>query len=74
MDDHLAFGVKVFDPMVREVLVENQMMDFNDFLDEIDIIVIMVSHSHIKDNIEYLKDKLILDTKNICYIEGVYKL
>ncbi|MNO51276.1 UDP-N-acetyl-D-glucosamine 6-dehydrogenase [compost metagenome] len=74
MDDHLAFGVKVFDPMVREVLVENQVMDFNDFLDEIDILVIMVSHSHIKDNIDYLKDKLILDTKNICYFEGVYKL
>lgn len=74
MDEHLAFGVKVFDPMLKEVVVENQIMDFNDFLNEIDILVIMVSHSHIKDNMDNLKTKLILDTKNVCYFEGVYKL
>ncbi|QUL53899.1 nucleotide sugar dehydrogenase [Paenibacillus tritici] len=74
MDEHLAFGIKVFDPMIKKVVVENQEIDFGKFLSEIDILVIMVSHSHIKDNMHDLKDKLILDTKNVCHFEGVYKL
>jgi UDP-N-acetyl-D-mannosaminuronic acid dehydrogenase len=74
MDEHLAFGVKVFDPFVKERIVEHQFMNFEDFLNEIDIIVVMVGHDHIKRNMELLKDKLVLDTKNICTFEGVYKL
>lgn len=49
-------------------------MNFEDFLNEIEILVIMVGHDHIKENIELIKDKLILDTKNICIVEGPYKL
>lgn len=74
MDEHLAFGVKVFDPLVKERIVENQFMDFTDFLKEIDILVVMVGHDHIKDNMNLIKDKHILDTKNVLSISGVYKL
>ncbi|HCS76096.1 MAG TPA: nucleotide sugar dehydrogenase [Clostridiales bacterium] len=74
MDEHLAFGVKVFDPFVKERIVEHQFMNFEDFLNEIVILVIMVGHDHIKDNMELIKDKLILDTKNICTFDSAYKL
>ena len=74
MDEHLAFGVKVYDPYIKERIVEHQFMNFKDFLNEIEIIVIMVGHDHIKENIELIKDKYILDTKNICSFEGTYKL
>jgi UDP-N-acetyl-D-mannosaminuronic acid dehydrogenase len=74
MDEHLAFGVKVFDPHVKERIVDHQFMNFEDFLNEIEILVIMVGHSHIKENIEILKDKLILDTKNISGVSDAYKL
>lgn len=74
MDEHLAFGVKVFDPFVKKRIVEHQFMNFDDFVNEIEILVIMVGHDHIKENMNLIKDKLILDTKNICYFEGVYKL
>ena len=74
MDEHLAFGVKVFDPFVKERIVDHQYVNFEDFLNEIKILVIMVGHDHIKNNMMYLKDKLILDTKNICDFSGVYKL
>ncbi|MGB4367883.1 MAG: nucleotide sugar dehydrogenase [Caldicoprobacterales bacterium] len=74
MDEHLAFGVKVFDPHVKTRIVEHQFMDFEDFLNEIEILVIMVGHDHIKENMELIKDKLILDTRNICDFDGVYKL
>lgn len=74
MDEHLAFGVKVFDPFVKEMIVDNQFMKFEDFLNEIEVLVILVGHTHIKENIELIKNKLILDTKNIYRYENVYKL
>jgi len=74
MDEHLAFGVKVFDPFAKERIVDHQYMNFDDFINEIEILVIMVGHDHIKNNMDLIKDKLILDTKNICAFDGVYKL
>lgn len=74
MDEHLAFGVKVYDPFIKERMVEHQYMNFEDFLNEIEILVIITAHDHIKKNMEKISGKLILDTKNICDFEGVYKL
>ncbi len=74
MDEHLALGVKIYDPFVKTRIVDHQFMNFEDFLNEIEILVIMVGHDHIKNNMELIKDKLILDTKNICVFDGAYKL
>lgn len=74
MDEHLAFGVKVFDPHIKHRIVEHQFMNFEDFLNEIEILVIITAHDHIKENISLIQNKLILDTKNVCHFEGVYKL
>lgn len=74
MDEHLAFGVKVYDPFIKERIVDHQFMNFEDFLNEIEILVIITAHDHIKNNLDLIKDKLILDTKNICDFKGVYKL
>ncbi len=74
MDEHLAFGVKVYDPFIKERIVDHQYLSFEDFLNEIEILVIITAHDHIKKNVEMIKDKIILDTKNICNFDGVYKL
>jgi UDP-N-acetyl-D-mannosaminuronic acid dehydrogenase len=74
MDEHLAFGVKVYDPFIKNRIVDNQFMNFEEFLKEIEVLVIMVGHDHIKNNMELIKDKIIFDTKNICNFDGVYKL
>lgn len=74
MDENLAFGVKVYDPFIKERIVNHQFMNFQDFLNEIEVLVIITAHDHIKSNLDLVKDKLILDTKNICHYEGVYKL
>lgn len=74
MDEHLAFGVKVYDPFVKTRIVDHQFMNFEDFINEIEIVIIMVGHDHIKENMDLIKDKLVLDTKNICDFNGVYKL
>jgi len=71
---HLANGLKVYDPFITQDVVENQYHDFDSFLADVDLIVLMVKHSEIKNNIEKLKDKVILDCHNIINIEGVYHI
>jgi UDP-N-acetyl-D-mannosaminuronic acid dehydrogenase len=74
MQKHLAFGIKVYDPLISKQIVENQYFDFDFFLNDIEIFVIMVAHTHIKQNFDRLKEKFVLDTKNICPFENTYKL
>ena len=71
---HLASGLKVYDPMIERDVVDNQYHDFNKFVNEIDLIVIMVKHDHIKENIDMIKNKIILDCCNIVKFEGVYHI
>lgn len=74
MHKHLATGLKVYDPYVKTVIVENQYSNFDKFLAEVDFVVIMVGHDEIKNELDKLEKKVVLDTKNICDIEGTYKL
>lgn len=75
MERHLSGNlVKVYDPFVKEDIVPNQVHDLGMFLDGIDLIVLLVGHSEIVDRIEQLKGKVILDTRNICHLEGTYRL
>lgn len=71
---HLAEPLKVFDPWVEKDVVENQYHDFDKFLEDVDMVILMVKHKHILDNMDKLKGKVIYDTVNICNLEGVYKL
>ena len=50
------------------------MHDLEEFLEEIDLIVILVAHDEIKKNMEKLKGKIILDTRKICDLEGTYRI
>ncbi|MBQ4284442.1 MAG: nucleotide sugar dehydrogenase [Lachnospira sp.] len=74
MKKHLASGVKVYDPYVKNDIVDNQYHDFDEFLNNVEIVAIMVGHDEIKAEQEKLKSKIILDTRNVCGLEGCYKL
>ena len=71
---HLGSPLKVYDPFIKEDIVKNQYHDFDEFLADVDFVVIMVGHNEIKENMEKLNNKLVLDTRNICDLTGVYKL
>ena len=71
---HLATGLKVYDPFITKDVVDNQYHDLDEFLSEVDMIVIMVKHSEIKNNVEKLKDKVVLDCHNIIDLPGVYHI
>ncbi len=75
MEKHLCGNlVKVYDPMVKKDLVPNQYHDFDAFLNDVDLVVILVGHDEIKENMDKLKGKIVFDTRNICNLDGVYKL
>lgn len=71
---HLASPLKVYDPLIEKDIVTNQYHNFDEFIDEIDLVVIMVKHEHIKHNWDKLRGKIILDCHNICPIEGTYHI
>lgn len=72
---HLAPGLKVYDPLIEKDIVDNQYHDFDKFLDDVDMVVIMVGHNQIRENLDKLKGKVIFDTRRVCNgAEGVYQL
>lgn len=74
MERHLASGVKVYDPYVKRDVCENQYHDFDAFLNDVDMVVLLVGHDEIRANMEKLKGKIVLDTRNICHLDGTYRL
>ena len=74
VERHLASGIKVYDPWVQKDLVAHQYHVFDAFLSEIDLVVIMVGHSELLENMDKIKNKFILDTRKVCDIEGTYRL
>lgn len=71
---HLATGLKVYDPFIVKNVVNNQYHDLDKFLNDVDMIVIMVKHNEIKENVEKLKGKVVLDCHNIIDLPGVYHI
>lgn len=71
---HLAEPLKVYDPFINHELAKNQYYDLDEFLDSVDMVVIMVGHNEIKENQDKLKGKIVLDTRNVCNETDTYKL
>ena len=63
--ENLASPLKVYDPMVKNDIVDNQYHNLDKFLADVDFIIIMVAHDEIIQNLDLLKGKLVLDTRNI---------
>lgn len=74
MRRHLARGVKVYDPYVKRDLVENQYHDFELFLNDVDLVVVMVAHSELREHTDALRNKLVLDTRHVSGLESAYHL
>ena len=62
---HLAAPLKVYDPFISEDIVENQYHDFDKFLDDVDLVVVMVGHNQLRENLGKLDGKIVLDTRKV---------
>lgn len=71
---HLAAGLKAYDPFIGEDIVDNQYHSLDSFLADVDMVVIMVKHTEIRDNIQKLAGKIVLDCQNIIDLPGVYHI
>lgn len=71
---HLGQPLKVYDPWIEKDLVKNQYHDLDEFLKGIDLVVVMVKHNEIRENVEKLKDKVVLDFHNIIDLPDVYHI
>ena len=71
---HLAVGLKVYDPFIVSDIVANQYHNLDDFLEDIDMVVIMVKHNEIREQMDKLQGKIVLDTQNICGSGRIYHL
>ena len=60
----LGHTPKCYDPMLKTKLISSQYEDLQDFLNDTDLVVVMVSHSHLKQNQELLNEKIVFDTKH----------
>lgn len=71
---HLATGLKVYDPFIENDVVKNQYHNLDEFLAAVDFVVIMVKHNEIKEHMDKLAGKVVLDCHNICNLPGVYHI
>ena len=71
---HLASPLKVYDPFITTDIVANQYHDLDKFLADTDLVVIMVNHNEIKENMDKLKGKIVLDTRKVCDLPSTYRL
>lgn len=73
-EKHLGYPLKTYDPYIIKDVVANQYHELDKFLMDIDLVVIMVAHQEIMDNLYKLKGKIVLDTKNVCKSISAYHL
>lgn len=75
MEDGLAGGlVQTYDPFVKKDIAPNQHFNLDSFLNAVDMVVLMVGHDEIKENMDKLSGKVILDTRYICHLPDVHRL
>lgn len=75
MERHLCGNlVKVYDPFIKKDVVPNQYHDLDTFIEAVDLIVLLVGHNEIRQNMDRMRGKIILDTRKICKLEGTYHL
>lgn len=68
---HLATGLKVYDPFITKDVVKNQYHDLDTFLADVDMVVVMVKHTEIRENVNKLAGKVVLDCHNVIDLPGV---
>lgn len=75
MERHLCGDlVKIYDPFIEKDVVPNQYHNLDKFIDDVDLVVLLVGHDEIKQNMNKLKGKIVLDTRKISDLDGVYRL
>lgn len=72
---HLAEPLKCYDSFLENhQIIASQYADFDEFLNSIDLVVVMTKHQHIQQHWDKLQGKIVLDCHNICPLPNAYHL
>lgn len=74
LEKYFVTGIKTYDPWIEEKQVEGQYLDFDRFLNDVELVVILVGHDHIKENSHKLEGKIVLDTRNLSEIAATSRI
>ena len=74
VNDYCALTLKSYDPYVSQNLLPNQQPDLEAFLDQVDLVVILVGHDEIRKNAAALEGKIVLDCCNLPELADAYHL
>ena len=74
--EHLCGApMRVYDPWVEADVVPNQVHSMEEFLDGLEMVIVMVGHSQIKGRPELFGDRILIDPRNVMGDgANVYKL
>lgn len=74
--EHLCGApMKVYDPWVEADVVPNQVHSMVEFLDGLDMVIVMIGHSEVKGKPEIFGDRILIDPRDVMGNgENVYKL
>lgn len=76
MDVHLCgHAMRVYDPWVKSDVVSNQVHSMEEFLEGLEMVIVMIGHSQVKGKPELFGDRTIIDPRNVMGTgANVYKL
>lgn len=76
MEEHLCGApMKVYDPWVADDVVPNQVHSMEEFLEGLEMVIVMVGHSEVKGKPEAFAGRVLLDTRGVMgAADNVYKL
>lgn len=74
VNEFCAMTLPSYDPYVKAELLPNQQHDLAAFLEQVDLVVILVGHDEIRKNAAAFKDKVVLDCCNIPEFADAYHL
>lgn len=76
MHNHLSgSSCKIYDPMVSADIVPGQVHSLDEFLDGLEMVILMVGHREICDNPNLFRDLIVFDTRGVLPSrDGVYGL
>lgn len=76
MEEHLCGApIKVYDPWVVDDVVPNQVHSMHEFLDGLEMVIVMVGHAEVKGKPEAFEGRVLLDTRGVMGAgDSVYRL
>lgn len=64
MDAYLGAAPKCYDPLIPQDVVDGQYHDFEAFLKDVDLVVVMIHHTHLDENLDKVQNKVVFDTRS----------